>query len=195
MPQPGQYLAGVPVAEFRQLDILLTPHGFLQAAMAAKNPTADLVDARVAHRRGHAEREGDARLVHRDGQVPGRRDVQRPESARAGPHVGSQPRLRRHAVRAALLELQGFRRREVPDDAAHPPGRPAAERGAQLDGDHADQRPAEHHRPGDAGAGRRCERQPRRRCARSRRSWPTASGSSPAARTTAWPSSSAISSR
>src|SRR5688572_33134817 len=40
IPQPGQYLAGVPVAEFRQLDILLTPHGFLRAAMTAKNPTA-----------------------------------------------------------------------------------------------------------------------------------------------------------
>ena len=38
-PQPGQYLAGISVAEFRQLDILLTPHGFLKAALAA-NPTA-----------------------------------------------------------------------------------------------------------------------------------------------------------
>src|SRR5437867_5799171 len=39
VPQTGQYLAGVPVAEFRQLDILLTPHGFLKAAFDA-NPTA-----------------------------------------------------------------------------------------------------------------------------------------------------------
>src|SRR5712691_10736678 len=39
VPQPGQYLAGISVAEFRQLDILLTPHGFLKAALAA-NPTA-----------------------------------------------------------------------------------------------------------------------------------------------------------
>jgi glyoxylase-like metal-dependent hydrolase (beta-lactamase superfamily II) len=39
VPQPGQYLAGIPVAEFRQLDILLTPIGFLRAALAA-NPTA-----------------------------------------------------------------------------------------------------------------------------------------------------------
>src|SRR5262245_11732509 len=38
-PQPGQYLAGITVAEFRQLDLLLTPHGFLKAALAA-NPTA-----------------------------------------------------------------------------------------------------------------------------------------------------------
>src|SRR5881397_2403818 len=40
VPQPGQYLAGLPVAEYRQLDILLTPHGFLKAAMAAQNATA-----------------------------------------------------------------------------------------------------------------------------------------------------------
>src|SRR5438445_6705002 len=40
VPQPGQYLAGIPVAEYRQLDILVTPHGFLKAAMAAQNPTA-----------------------------------------------------------------------------------------------------------------------------------------------------------
>src|SRR5712691_13431127 len=39
IPQPGSYLAGIPVAEFRQLDIWLTPHGFLKAAQAA-NPTA-----------------------------------------------------------------------------------------------------------------------------------------------------------
>src|SRR5499426_1460995 len=39
VPQPGFYLAGIPVAEFRQLDILLTPHGFLKAAQTA-NPTA-----------------------------------------------------------------------------------------------------------------------------------------------------------
>jgi glyoxylase-like metal-dependent hydrolase (beta-lactamase superfamily II) len=30
----GQYLAGIPVAELRQLDIVLTPHGFVKAALA-----------------------------------------------------------------------------------------------------------------------------------------------------------------
>jgi len=39
-PQPGLYLAGLPVAEFRRLDILLTPHGFLREAARAANPTA-----------------------------------------------------------------------------------------------------------------------------------------------------------
>src|SRR6059036_1592015 len=33
VPQPGLYLAGIPIPEFRQLDLLLTPHGFLRAAM------------------------------------------------------------------------------------------------------------------------------------------------------------------
>ena len=35
--QPGRYLASIPVAELRQLDIVMTPHGFLKAAMAS-NP-------------------------------------------------------------------------------------------------------------------------------------------------------------
>jgi glyoxylase-like metal-dependent hydrolase (beta-lactamase superfamily II) len=35
------YLDGIPVAELRQLDIVLTPHGFVKAALAAgANPTA-----------------------------------------------------------------------------------------------------------------------------------------------------------
>src|SRR5712692_9590776 len=33
VPQPGQYLAGISIPEFRQLDIVLTPHGFLKAAL------------------------------------------------------------------------------------------------------------------------------------------------------------------
>jgi hypothetical protein len=39
VPQPGLYLAGIPVAEYRQLEILLTPHGFLKGA-AEGNATA-----------------------------------------------------------------------------------------------------------------------------------------------------------
>ncbi len=37
VPQPGQYMAGIPIAELRQLEIFLTPHGFLKGAMAANN--------------------------------------------------------------------------------------------------------------------------------------------------------------
>jgi len=39
VPQPGLYLAGMPFVDLRQLDIMLTPHGFLKAAMAG-NATA-----------------------------------------------------------------------------------------------------------------------------------------------------------
>ncbi len=39
VPQVRPYLDGIPVADLRQLDIVLTPHGFLKAALAA-NPTA-----------------------------------------------------------------------------------------------------------------------------------------------------------
>lgn len=39
VPRPGRYLEGIPIAELRQLDIMLTPHGFLKAALAA-NPVA-----------------------------------------------------------------------------------------------------------------------------------------------------------
>ena len=39
VPQTGRFLEGPPVAELRQLEIALTPHGFLKAALAG-NPTA-----------------------------------------------------------------------------------------------------------------------------------------------------------
>jgi glyoxylase-like metal-dependent hydrolase (beta-lactamase superfamily II) len=61
VPQPGQYLAGVPVGEFRQLDILLTPHGFLRAAMTAKNPTA--VSLTLGSPTGEVTPNGKATLV------------------------------------------------------------------------------------------------------------------------------------
>ena len=35
IPQPGKYLAGMPMAEVRQLEIIMTPHGFLKAALAS----------------------------------------------------------------------------------------------------------------------------------------------------------------
>ena len=59
--QPGQYLAGVPVSEFRQLDVLLTPHGFLRAAMAANNSTA--VSLTLGSQTGAVTPNGKATLV------------------------------------------------------------------------------------------------------------------------------------
>jgi Metallo-beta-lactamase superfamily len=60
VPQPGLYLAGLPVAEFRQLDILLTPHGFLKAALAAE-PTA--ISIRLPSSPGGITQNGRATLV------------------------------------------------------------------------------------------------------------------------------------
>jgi hypothetical protein len=40
VPLPGLYLDGVPYADIRQLEIAITPHGFLKAALAAKDATA-----------------------------------------------------------------------------------------------------------------------------------------------------------
>jgi glyoxylase-like metal-dependent hydrolase (beta-lactamase superfamily II) len=40
VPQPGLYLYGVPYSDLRQLELVLTPHGFLKAALAAKDATA-----------------------------------------------------------------------------------------------------------------------------------------------------------
>jgi len=61
VPQPGLYLAGIPIPEFRQLDLLLTPHGFLRAAMAANNPTA--LSLTLAGSPGAITQNGKATLV------------------------------------------------------------------------------------------------------------------------------------
>lgn len=40
VPQMRPYLDGVPVGDLRQLEIMITPHGFLKAALAATDATA-----------------------------------------------------------------------------------------------------------------------------------------------------------
>ena len=61
VPQPGQYLAGISVADFRQLDILLTPYGFLKAGLAATNPTA--ISLTLAQPPGGITQNGKATIV------------------------------------------------------------------------------------------------------------------------------------
>jgi L-ascorbate metabolism protein UlaG (beta-lactamase superfamily) len=39
-PLPGLYLDGVPYPDLRNLELVITPHGFLKAALAAKDATA-----------------------------------------------------------------------------------------------------------------------------------------------------------
>src|SRR5437899_9927428 len=60
VPQTGQYLAGISVSDFRQLDIILTPHGFLKAAMAA-DPTA--ISLTLPNSPGGITQNGKAKLV------------------------------------------------------------------------------------------------------------------------------------
>jgi hypothetical protein len=83
VPQPGRHLVGVPVAEFRQLGINLTPYGFLKAAQAA-NPTAISITLAVRRRSCRSPRWA--------------RNIQRPEPIGVGTNPGGQPGLRRHAV-------------------------------------------------------------------------------------------------
>ena len=40
VPLPGLYLDGVPYPDLRRLELAITPHGFLKAALAAKDATA-----------------------------------------------------------------------------------------------------------------------------------------------------------
>src|SRR3990172_3746232 len=40
VPLTRPYLDGIPYGEYRQLELVLTPHGFLKAALAASNHTA-----------------------------------------------------------------------------------------------------------------------------------------------------------
>ena len=48
VPQPGQYMAGIPISELRQLEIFLTPHGFLKGAMAASDAQLKSVTLPIA---------------------------------------------------------------------------------------------------------------------------------------------------
>lgn len=48
VPQTGLYLAGTPINELRQLEIFLTPHGFLKGAMAANNQALTAVTIPIA---------------------------------------------------------------------------------------------------------------------------------------------------
>ena len=79
-PQPGRHLVGVPVAEFRQLDINLTPYGFLKAA----------VRRRSCRSRRWA------------------RNVQRPEPAGVGSNLGGQSGLRRQLYELRYTEYKDF---------------------------------------------------------------------------------------
>ena len=129
------YLDGVPYTDLRQLELALTPHGVLKAALAASSATAITLPIIGASDFGLSQFGRKVTIVivpDSRRQVQDQRDDQRSESRRAGRHLVPQPGLRRHGLRDALHELQGLRRREVPRAAPRAPGRSAAEPGAQL---------------------------------------------------------------
>ena len=60
VPLTSLYLDGVPYADLRQLEIVITPHGFLKAALAAKDATANYPSAFVCTGRCHRQGRGSA---------------------------------------------------------------------------------------------------------------------------------------
>ena len=193
-------------AERWQLDLWMNPHGFLKAAMMpGANPKAvwrwELGEIGPRRHRRLAG-ESDRRLDHGAGQVPGRRDDQQGEHAAADPHLGARSGARRHELRARVHQRQLRRSRQ-----RHSVSRPA---GTHHDGWDDNFRPRTSPPATTALAARsrtsRRTRAPTRwpfpkpsgrrrsRSASRRRSSPTACICWAARRTTAWPSSSRITS-
>ena len=109
------YMDGVPIAEMRQLDIMLTPHGFVKAALApGANPA--MVTSMPRGRARHL------RVDHRAQQVPGDGDDQRPQRDRIRPDARRQPDVRRHALRSTLRPVQAVRQHQVSVGHPSPPG-------------------------------------------------------------------------
>ena len=63
VPLTTRYLYAIPFAELRQLDIWLTPHGFLKSAMAAGNATATTVTVVGASNAGMTQNGKKATIV------------------------------------------------------------------------------------------------------------------------------------
>ena len=72
------YLDGVPFGDLRQLELVLTPHGFLKAALAASSATAISLPIVGPSDFGPlAEwKKGDDRLLHHAREVQSQRDDQ-----------------------------------------------------------------------------------------------------------------------
>jgi hypothetical protein len=118
MPQARPYLDGTPVNELRQLEIMLTPHGFLKAAMGA---APRLLTTAIV---GSAS----------DGLTGGPRGrlYRSPRSASAGEQDDNGQNMVELVTtwiepingncRSALHRLQGFRRRQVSNPSPRPSG-------------------------------------------------------------------------
>ena len=169
-PQPA-------AAEVRQLDIWLSPHGFLKAAADANDATA--VSLMLQGR--------DLTIVSFTAMDNYRVNgtINEDNLVEAGPNLGCEPHLWRHDLRPPLHGISRLRWRDVSDRAALPPGRSQDPPRAQLDGDPSDERSGQRERDGSPRAGQRAARPLYRQSRLSPRSWPTVCGASRAAPITA----------
>jgi hypothetical protein len=151
---PGRpYLEVMPHNELRQLEIILTPHGFLKAAMAS-------TDARVMStaivgptNAGLTENGRRANLVAFTalgkykvvGTINDQNLVELTTTWIPNAVYGDM-------VRDPPSQLKGFRRREVSDDQPRASGRPGLQSRSQLDGNPGVERPDERGGSCDAGA-------------------------------------------
>ena len=148
----GRATAGRPE---RMLALWATPVGFVKAAMANNATTK-------------AAGKGTERVVHRRRQVQDDRHDQRAGPGRESADLDRPSDRRRHARRNDLHRLQGLRRRDVPVAHRADAGRLSLARSHDRVGDGESRRSTSRFR-------RTSARFSRRRCASTRRSWPTAS--------------------
>ena len=144
-----------PVNELRQLELAITPHGFLKAALAAKDATAitHSVRRRVRLRPLAVRPKGDDRVVHAS-------SASTRSSARSTTRISWSSSTRGSRIRStatwttrcATREYKDFGGVKFPMLLAHAPGRSAAERGAQLLRVPSHEREAERAGHHDAGA-------------------------------------------
>ncbi len=104
VPLTRPYLDGVPFNDLRQLELAITPHGFLKAALAASDAKAIKMQFIGASDFGLSQfgRSGDDRVLHLPRQIQDQRHDRRPQSRGARRHVVPESRLRRHGLRDAL---------------------------------------------------------------------------------------------
>jgi hypothetical protein len=79
-PLTSLYLDGVSYADLRLLELVITPHGFLKAALAAKDATAITLPIVGASDAGLSQNGRKVTVVSFTVGKPGQRNNQRPES-------------------------------------------------------------------------------------------------------------------
>ena len=157
VPLTRPYLDGVPFNDLRQLELAITPHGFLKTALAASDAKAIRMQYIGASDFGLSQFGRTVTIVSFtflgkykiNGTIDDRNLVELVGTWFPNPVYGDMDYEMRYT------RVPGLRRGEVSDAAAHPPGRPQGERGAQLLRVPGHQREAERAGGHDARARRR----------------------------------------